>query len=204
LAERIRGALVERTGNVSLADQRILLLVGTGDNGGDTLLAGAQLARAGATVHIVPTGNRMHTDGLANAQAAGAMTHNLNQADATELRFLASSADVIVDGILGTGTSASPALRGGARYVVDTIVGALPDSGRPLTVAVDIPSGIGPDDGSVPDPVVLPADITVTFGGIKAGLLREPASQLTGRIELVDIGITTELRLVTPAVTLPG
>jgi hypothetical protein len=56
----------------------------------------------------------------------------------------------------------------------------------------------------VPDPVVLPADITVTFGGIKAGLLREPASQLTGRIELVDIGITTELRLVTPAVTLPG
>jgi NAD(P)H-hydrate epimerase len=60
-------------------------------------------------------------------------------------------------------------------------------------VAVDIPSGVGPDDGAVPDPTVLPADLTVTFGGCKAGLLRQPAAGLAGRIVVVDIGITALL-----------
>lgn len=203
LAEAIRAALLERTGTATLIDQQILLLVGTGDNGGDTLLAGAQLARSGATVHVVPTGNRMHTEALAEARSAGALIHTLNQADASELGTLARTVDVIVDGILGTGTSTSPALRGGARYAVETIISALPATHRPLIVAVDIPSGIGPDDGSVPDTVVLQADITVTFGGIKAGLLRAPASQLAGRIALVDIGIAAELGRVTPTITLP-
>jgi NAD(P)H-hydrate epimerase len=63
----------------------------------------------------------------------------------------------------------------------------------PRVVAVDIPSGIGPDDGTVPDPTVLPADLTVTFGAVKAGLLLEPGSRYAGRVVLVDLGLGPHL-----------
>jgi NAD(P)H-hydrate repair Nnr-like enzyme with NAD(P)H-hydrate epimerase domain len=52
-----------------------------------------------------------------------------------------------------------------------------------------VPSGIGADDGSVPDPMVLPAAVTVTFGAVKAGLLLPPAAGLAGRIRLVEVGL---------------
>jgi NAD(P)H-hydrate repair Nnr-like enzyme with NAD(P)H-hydrate dehydratase domain/NAD(P)H-hydrate repair Nnr-like enzyme with NAD(P)H-hydrate epimerase domain len=60
---------------------------------------------------------------------------------------------------------------------------------RPLVIAVDTPSGIGIDDGTVPGPV-LRADRTVTFGAVKPGLLLPPATHLAGAGTLVDIGLT--------------
>jgi NAD(P)H-hydrate epimerase len=56
----------------------------------------------------------------------------------------------------------------------------------------------------VPDPLVLPADVTVTFGGYKAGLLLEPASRLAGRIVLVDIGLGPDLEAFTPLAIVEG
>jgi hypothetical protein len=74
--------------------------------------------------------------------------------------------------------------------------------GSPVVVAVDLPSGTDPDDGSVPDPAVLPADVTVTFGALKAGLLLEPARSLAGRVILIDIGLQPELAGVEPVLRL--
>ena len=69
-------------------------------------------------------------------------------------------------------------------------------------VAVDVPSGIGVDDGALPDPpFVLPADVTVTFGGHKVGLLVGPGAERVGRIVLVDIGIGADLARMPPAVS---
>jgi hypothetical protein len=124
--------------------------------------------------------------------------------DAGRIASLAADVDVIVDGILGTGTSANPALRGIARELVAAILPVLAGPGRPRVIAVDIPSGINPDDGTVPDQHVLPADTTVTFGAFKAGLLLEPASRLAGRIRLVDIGLAPDLATVEPIVRLDG
>jgi NAD(P)H-hydrate repair Nnr-like enzyme with NAD(P)H-hydrate dehydratase domain len=59
---------------------------------------------------------------------------------------------------------------------------------RPLVVAVDVPSGTGVDDGTVRG-TVLPADLTVTFGAVKPGLLLPPGDQIAGRVETVDIGL---------------
>ena len=73
---------------------------------------------------------------------------------------------------------------------------------RPDVVAVDLPSGISPDDGGVPDPVVLPADVTVTFGAVKAGLLLQPARRLAGGVRLIDIGLRPYLEGVEPLVDL--
>ncbi|GII98669.1 hydroxyethylthiazole kinase-like uncharacterized protein yjeF [Sediminihabitans luteus] len=60
---------------------------------------------------------------------------------------------------------------------------------RPRVVAVDVPSGIGVDDGTVPGPV-LRADLTVTFGATKPGLLLPPATHLAGDLRFVDIGLS--------------
>ena len=182
--------------------QRVLLLVGAGNNGGDALFAGAELAAEGVAVHIVPTASGMHDEGLNAAVHAGARLHQSPEPEA--VCRLASGADVIVDGILGTGTAAdSPALRGRARELVTAILPVLDRPLRPDVVAVDLPSGISPDDGSVPDPVVLPADVTVTFGAMKAGLLLEPARRLAGDVRLVDIGLGPYLRDVEPLLRMP-
>ncbi|MEQ6898396.1 NAD(P)H-hydrate epimerase [Microbacterium sp. KR10-403] len=187
LADAVREVLVGR----DAARGRILLLVGSGNNGGDALFAGASLARDGHEVSIVELGSRTHAEGLHAALEAGARV----VADAA-----AVSADVIVDGILGTGAAATPALRGRARAVVASLLPALSGRDAAAVVAVDIPSGIDPDDGSVPDPTVLPADVTVTFGGYKTGLLRGDAVRLAGDVRLVDIGIGDDLAAMTPVV----
>lgn len=168
----------------AVAPSRVLVLVGSGDNGGDGLFAAAELAAEGVTVDLVATASRSHVEGAAAAIAAGA-----RWVDAADAARLAADADVVVDAILGTGTSSAPALRGAAREVVAAIVPVLGRSRRPYVVAVDLPSGISPDDGSVPDETVLPADLTVTFGAVKAGLLQEPGSRYAGRIVLVDLGL---------------
>ena len=99
----------------------------------------------------------------------------------------------------------APALRGPARELVAAVRAAAgaASAPRPLVVAVDIPSGIDPDDGGVPDPeAVLPADLTVTFIGIKAGLLLEPAAGVAGKVWLEPIGASQALLGVAPAVSL--
>lgn len=179
----------------------VVLLVGSGDNGGDALFAGAELAREGVDVTAVGTSERMHSDGRRAAFDAGVRFVAWGDAEAAGAAF--ESAAVLVDGILGTGTgtgtSGSPALRGTARDLVAAAIPIVRRQGTPV-VAVDLPSGIHPDDGSVPDPTVLRATLTVTFGAVKAGLLRRPAADYAGRVELVDLGLGDELATMTPLV----
>jgi NAD(P)H-hydrate epimerase len=179
----------------------VVLLVWSGDNGGDALFAGAELAGDGIPVIAIPSSDRMHADGAAAARAAG--VRFLERGDPAAIEAALRSAAVVVDGLLGTGTSSSPALRGAARDLVATAIPLVEEHGIPV-VAVDLPSGIHPDDGSVPDPTVLTADVTVTFGAVKAGLLLDPGASRAGRIELVDLGIGAELDAMTPLVTTDG
>jgi NAD(P)H-hydrate repair Nnr-like enzyme with NAD(P)H-hydrate epimerase domain len=167
-------------------------------------------------VIIVAAGSRMHEGALAAAISAGATredgfdledagdVESDDRIDAARVALLAAGVDVIVDGIIGTGTSANPALRGIARELVASILPVLAAPLHPIVIAVDVPSGINPDDGTVPDALVLPADTTVTFGAFKAGLLLEPASRLAGRIHLVDIGLAPDLELVEPILRVEG
>ncbi|TWX40051.1 NAD(P)H-hydrate epimerase [Frigoribacterium sp. ACAM 257] len=185
----------------------VVLLVGSGSNGGDALFAGALLADGGCTVTVVPTGSRLHEEGLAAARASGAVVDDAARWSTIEeagAGLRESGAAVVIDGVLGTGTSAHPALRGAARDVVAALLPWVTAPEGPLVVAVDVPSGIGPDDGAVPDQTVLPATLTVTFGAHKAGLLLEPAAALAGEVVLVDIGLLPDLIAVPPAVSVPG
>jgi NAD(P)H-hydrate epimerase len=188
------------TARGGVAGARVLVLAGSGNNGGDALHAAAILGDRGAMLSIVPTAVRMHREGLEAALAAGAALMALDE-DPEVLAGLAGSADLILDGILGTGTAGDPALRGRARAVVSALVPVLAgagsaSAGRPMVVAVDLPSGIGVDDGTVPDSTVLRADLTVTFGGSKVGLQRSPAAEYAGRVVVADIGIGDELERI--------
>jgi NAD(P)H-hydrate epimerase len=200
LAAETAALVTEQRKRVPGAEMRVLVLAGAGNNGGDALYAAAFLADRGARVSVVPTSSRIHRAGLEAALTAGAALRPLDEPPAA-LAALARAADVIVDGMVGTGTTGEPALRGSARAVVAAILPVLADADAgggslPLVVAVDLPSGIGADDGTVPDPVVLPADLTVTFGGIKAGLVLRPAAEVVGRVVVVDIGIGDELERI--------
>lgn len=173
------------------AHSRILVLVGSGDNGGDALFAAASLT-AVTEVAVLLVSDRFHEDGLAAAVAAGA-----ERIELPEARDAASGFDLVIDGILGIGSSASSALRGTAREVVEALLPAV-RSGRPRVIAVDLPSGLNPDTGEADD-VVLPAAVTVTFGAVKAGLVAGRGPSLCGSIVLVDLGLEHGLADEVPA-----
>ncbi|MFG2285757.1 NAD(P)H-hydrate dehydratase [Streptomyces sp. NPDC048595] len=154
---------------------RVVLLVGSGDNGGDALYAGARLARRGAgVVAVLLTPERAHRGGLAALRRAGGRVSD----DA--LRDIAW-ADLVVDGIVGIGG------RGGLRPEAAQLARAARESA--LVLAVDLPSGVDADSGEVGGEAVR-ADATVTFGAYKPGLLIDPARERAGALRLVDIGLT--------------
>ncbi|MHC3000386.1 NAD(P)H-hydrate epimerase [Microbacterium sp. HJ5] len=170
---------------------RILVLAGSGDNGGDALYAAAHLA-AHTRVDVLTVGSRVHEPALAEALRAGAQRVELRAALGA-----ASGYAIVVDGILGIGTSSDPSLRGVAR---DAVMGLLSSRGErmPRPVAVDLPSGLHPDTGAADD-AVLPAAVTVTFGAAKAGLVTGRGPELAGEIVLVDLGLGPGLAGVEPA-----
>lgn len=188
LAEVARTELADHPGHV-------LVIAGSGDNGGDALFAAAEVA-AVATVDIVLTSDRVHREALAEALAAGATLRNV-----TEVCAQPDAYALVLDGILGIGAAADSRLRGVARAVVESLLPALRGS-RTTVIAVDLPSGLHPDDGTA-DAAVLPARITVTFGAVKAGLVRGRGPELAGEIRVVDLGLAPGLARVHPAVTGP-
>lgn len=168
---------------------RVLLLVGSGDNGGDTLYAGARLAGRGAAVAaLLLTPGRAHAEGLAALRAAGGRLVDRPPA----------VVDLVLDGIVGIGGT------GGLRETADQLAASLAerigrDGTRATVVAVDVPSGVAVDTGHVPltasgRPCAVRADVTVTFGALKPALVVGPAAALAGQVELVDIGLGPWLR----------
>ena len=169
---------------------RVAVLAGSGDNGGDALYAGARLARRGAAVVAVAAGPRVHEAGVAALRAAGG---RVTGADDPDLAAVIGAADLILDGLLGIGG------KGGLREPYAGLAG-LAEAAPGRTVAVDLPSGIDADTGAVDGPAVR-AEVTVTFGTWKPGLLIAPGAEHAGTLELIDIGLGPHLPA--PAVAAP-
>ncbi|MEU6833217.1 NAD(P)H-hydrate dehydratase [Nocardia beijingensis] len=164
LATVVAGELRERTGGV--AGRAVTLLVGSGDNGGDALWAGAQLRRRGVAVTaVLLSPERAHARGLAALRAAGGRVSDD-----------VGHPDLVIDGIVGISG------RGALRPRAAEIVAAL----RAPIVAADLPSGVDPDTGAIEGPAVR-ADVTVAFGAYKP--VHAIAAPQCGRIELVPIGL---------------
>lgn len=172
---------------------RVLVLVGSGDNGGDALYAAARLTDV-ADVDALLVADRFHQAALAAALGAG-----VRRVERPEVADSGGHYALVIDGILGIGASREAFLRGTAREVVTELLALGRGSGRmPRILAVDVPSGLHPDTGAA-DAVVLPADVTATFGAVKAGLVTARGPELAGDVVLVDIGLGPHLRGQTPA-----
>jgi ADP-dependent NAD(P)H-hydrate dehydratase / NAD(P)H-hydrate epimerase len=158
---------------------RVVLLVGAGNNGGDALYAGAVLARGGAAVTaVLLSPDRAHRGGLAELLRSGGRA--VPARPLPPAQRVVAAAELILDGIVGIGGSGE--LRDPAPDLL-----AARDPGA-VVVAVDVPSGVDSDTGAVAGGHV-EADVTVTFGGYKPGLLLGDGAIASGVVELVDIGL---------------
>ena len=200
--------------DLALEDTSIVLLAGAGDNGGDGLFAAAALAQEGANVTAIAVGRSLHEAGFASFVRAGGKVLVLDPAadipgcasgfsagEAGERLqtaiAVARKSHLIIDAMTGIGIQGS--LRGIPAALASALGldGEAPDepalpnresSGDfPLVLAVDTPSGVGVNDGSLPGPYI-PATVTVTFGAMKPCAVLPPATFACGRIELLDFG----------------
>lgn len=178
VATRVGRELLRRTGAVT--GRRVTVLVGTGNNGGDALYAGALLAGRGAKVMAVLLDpDRTHAAALAALRRAGGAAVGWDPSMARTEAAGPLQAEMLIDGLVGIG--ATGPLRGACAEVVH----ALQHAGRRFVVAVDLPSGIDPNTGVAPG-VAICADVTVTFGAPSTGLLL--AAQ-TGELDVVELSL---------------
>jgi len=186
LAGHIRGVLTAARRVVVNGD--VALIVGAGNNGGDVLYAGAELARRGARVTAIPVFDRAHEAGRAALEAAGGRVHDIEaESDLPRAIQVVQQADVVVDGVLGIGG------HGSLPEPAATLVRAA-SGGEAFRIAADVPSGVDADTGVVEAPEsTFQADLTVTFGCLKPGLVTSPGREYAGAVEVVDIGLGTYL-----------
>ncbi len=177
---------------------RVVVLAGTGDNGGDALYAAARLASRGASVMAIRVGARLHEDSAhALRRSGGRIIAAADPAAGAGVAAAIARADLIIDGILGIGG------RGGLREPAATLAALVAQAraSGAIVVATDLPSGVAADTGVVAGPAI-EADVTVTFGTVKPGLLIDPGASLAGTVELVDIGLAPYLVASPAAVAL--
>lgn len=157
----------------------VVVLAGTGNNGGDAMLAGARLHYRGTDTTVVLVGPRAHDMGLGECLAAGARVVDATQ-DLARVVEVLDSADLVIDGIVGI--SGSP----GLRHPADAVAGSI--SPFATVVAVDLPSGLEVDSGRADAPHVK-ADVTVTFTAPKPCLVTDPARASAGRVVVANVGV---------------
>lgn len=161
------------------ATGNVVVLAGTGNNGGDAMLAGARLHYRGTKTTVVLVGPRAHELGLGECLAAGTGVIDATQ-DLAAARAALETADLVIDGIVGI--SGSPGLRPPA----DALVAAI--SPLSTVVAVDLPSGLDVDSGQADAPHVR-AHVTVTFTAPKPCLATDPARASAGRVVVANVGV---------------
>jgi len=186
LAEEVASAFIE------LKNKRILGLVGSGNNGGDTLVALAKLVDLDwqATAYIVR--KRPKDDPLIQRliSQGGDVLHGSADKDYESLKSTIAANTLLMDGVLGTGIKLP--LRGRVAQALAITKEEISElSEKPIIVAVDCPSGVDCDTGEA-SPDCLAADMTVTMAAVKRGLLRFPANNLIGELRLVGIGLESE------------
>ncbi len=171
-----------------IAERRILVLAGPGNNGGDGLVAARHLKEWGADVIVYLLKPRPGDDPVFAAAAALAVPMIVDGEAESDKRLADAmgGAELVIDALLGTGR-ARP-IDGALAAVLDLLKAARENRLPPRLIAADLPTGLDADTGAA-DPHTVAADETVALGFAKVGLHVLPGSQFTGRVEVVDIGI---------------
>lgn len=183
LAEVVRDAYSH------LSIKTALALIGSGNNGGDALVAFCYLQEWGWQTLAYIVRPRPENDPLVDRYllAGGTLLEIEGDPDYQNLALALETHALILDGLLGTGIQLP--LRGPIAKVLDLVGTRLLEiKNPPPVVAVDCPSGVDCDTGEAASEC-LPAEITVTMAAVKQGLLKFPAFKLVGDLRLVGIGL---------------
>jgi len=173
--------------------KRVLIAVGPGQNGGDGLVIAAEALKKGMSVHLISYKSPIvFTKAAAKAHVELkeiAYEHNQPQAaeiisDLESLTPLLAQADVLVDAVFGIGLDRP--FEGAAYRFFDHLNQCLATQNIPV-LAVDLPSGLHADSGAV-NPGTLTAEQTVSFLGLKPGLLTGAGRACSGVITLAELG----------------
>jgi NAD(P)H-hydrate epimerase len=174
-----------------LSSTPIEVVCGKGNNGGDGLVVFRYLATQGYSVRawVLAPLETLAGDAKANLDAAlklGLPVQSVADEVSLAKAFSSFSEDcVVVDAILGTGlTSAARGLPETAIHVINQI--------SAFKVAVDVPSGLSSDSGTIPGEAV-EADLTVALAAPKLCHVLPPACFLNGQLEIVDIGLPRQI-----------
>jgi NAD(P)H-hydrate epimerase len=169
-----------------IESKKVLVFAGLGNNGGDALVVARHLAGYGAKVTVILLGNPQDIKTVecrTNWQV-------LEKMKSVQLGFDSDDAsnfdvDIIVDGILGTGITGT--IREPQSSAIDLI-----NKTDAFKIAVDVPTGLNPDNGETADKYVK-ADVTVTFHKMKRGMPKR--KDLCGIIFVEKIGIPPEAEI---------
>ena len=169
--------------------KQILGLIGSGNNGGDTLIAISKLIEKGWAAAAYLVTEREPNDALVSSLVEIKCNIIKKEEDISfeKLRKLIEWTDLILDGILGTGIKLP--LRESITKVLQVISGM---EDLPEIIAVDCPSGVDCDTGEAAE-TTLHASLTVCMSAVKQGLLKFPAFNYVGEITTVDIGLPENL-----------
>jgi hydroxyethylthiazole kinase-like uncharacterized protein yjeF len=175
-------------------ETQVLGLVGPGNNGGDTLVALERLAEKGWTARAYLVHRKENGDTLIKGleEAGGEIFQVENDEGFQQLQAFLENADVVLDGVLGTGFKLPLKEEiGSVLAAAQGIIAGM--EWPPYIVAVDCPSGVDCDSGQAA-PQAIPANATVTMAAIKQGLLKLPAYDLIGELRVVEIGNLDNLK----------
>jgi ADP-dependent NAD(P)H-hydrate dehydratase / NAD(P)H-hydrate epimerase len=179
----------------NFARQRILVLCGKGNNGGDGFVAARRLRELGAKpeVYLFAAQEDLQGEAATNCkrwqEVSGALQLVRNSGDLQGIRTTLESADIVIDALLGTG------MRGAAEGLFAETIEAVNKRRGPVrstVAAVDIPSGLVADTGEAKG-ACIHATFTITFTAPKTGMILGTAGDHTGQVVVRDIGSPPEL-----------
>lgn len=181
VVDAIEGTLIDIEGN------RCAIICGKGNNGGDGFVVARLLTRRGSKVETYLLGKKeeMSGDAKTNLDRFLEMGGEIREIDHIDQISSPLTADIVVDAIFGTGIKGE--VRGLPAEVIE-----LMNRSKGTVVAVDAPSGLNTDTGAIEGPCVR-AEVTATMGLPKIGLLLYPGKAYAGRIEVVDIGVPSQV-----------
>ncbi len=191
MMERAGAGLAEilRRRYESMDRRAVVGLVGSGNNGGDTLVALEILARNGwvAAAYLVKARGEDDPYLSRLLKAGGSVVSSSDDPDRRQLLAILDSADIILDGVLGTGFQLP--LKPELAEILSLAKGRIQHQ---IVAAVDCPSGVDCESGETA-PEAIPAHVTVCMGAVKKGLVRFPAFEWVGDLETVDLGFSEKL-----------
>jgi NAD(P)H-hydrate epimerase len=173
----------------NIAKPRVCIFCGTGNNGGDGYVIARHLLNSGFEVVVVLCGdrNKIKGDAKINLDILEKLGQSIEQLNLDnddipgQVKIFTAGADMLVDGILGTGLSGQ--LSDEYKQLLESI-----NSQKLPILAVDIPSGLDCDTGE-PLGAAIKASWTVTFVAVKKGFIFAKARAYTGEIFVASIGI---------------